>query len=132
MNPHARIYDLTFEERPGYLIARIASQTVYAEMAREYLKEIADKAIAKKYDRIIIERKIPVMLSDVDLYETTKYFLELINSRRVAFVNPYAQIKKDMEFAILIGKNRGANYRLFDNVPAAARWLRDENSVFTY
>jgi hypothetical protein len=38
-------------------------------------------------------------------------------------VNRHAKIHDEMNFAMTIGTNRGANYRLFDNVEEADAWL---------
>ena len=37
-------------------------------------------------------------------------------------VNP-TKITSEMEFAVMIATNRGANYRLFSSVPEAEEWL---------
>ncbi len=77
-----------------------------------------------QHPTLMLERDVPVMLKDVDLFHTTQFFLNLIGGGiRVAFVNPYIQIHEDMDFAITIGTNRGANYRLFDGVIEAEAWL---------
>ncbi len=117
-------YELTFDERPEYLHARIRSATMDQPTAREYLSKVANKVHQVKASKLMLERDVPVMLKDVDLFHTTQFFLNLIGGGiRVAFVNPYIQILEDMDFAITIGTNRGANYRLFDGVIEAEAWL---------
>lgn len=116
-------YTLTFEERPGYLYARVSAGTIDAETAIEYLFKVAEKCDEIKCDRLMLERDIPVMLPTGDLFFTTQKFLERIKDIRVAFVNPHAPIREDMKFAIMIGTNRGALYSLHDNTASAERWL---------
>lgn len=116
-------YELTFYQRDGYLHALIRSDTMTAEMAVEYLAAVAAECRKSKNELLLLERDVPVMLNDIDLFNTTKYFLDLIGDRYVAFVNPHLAIVKDMDFAILVGTNRGANYQLFNNVPDAVEWL---------
>lgn len=118
-----RLYRLTFEERPEYLYACIVSKTVDREMALEYLSLVAQKCSELRTRRLMLHRDIPVMLPDSDLFFTTKDFLEMIGGTRTAFVNPHQKIAEGMEFAITIGNNRGANYRVFDNDTAAEDWL---------
>lgn len=116
-------YELTFERRPEYLHARIRSETMDQPMAYEYLRKVADKCRQVKATKLMLERDVPVMLKDIDLFHTTQFFLELIRGVRVAFVNPYIEIHEDMDFAITIGTNRGADYRLFNGVIEAEAWL---------
>jgi hypothetical protein len=99
------------------------SSTIDRETALEYLHRVADALRASAYDRLMLERDIPAMLSSGDLFFTTQDFLELARGYRVAFVNRYATLESAMEFAILIGTNRGADYKLFPDADAAEDWL---------
>jgi hypothetical protein len=119
-------YTLYFEDRPGYLYARVEAETIDAENALEYLFKVADRCDETKCERLMLERDIPVMLPPGDLFFTTQKFLERVKGIRVAFVNPHAPIREDMKFAIMIGTNRGAMYSLHDNTASAERWLESE------
>ena len=116
-------YHLTVEERAGYLYACITADEIDRPTALDYLRKVSNRVIASRTDRLLLERDIPVMLSSADVFFTTQDFLEMIGSVRVAFVNKHVPIQAEMEFAMMIGTNRGANYRLFDNVPDAEVWL---------
>ena len=116
-------YVLTWDERLGYLYAHLWSHQMTAEIAFEYLREAAEKCKELGYDKLLIYRDVPVMLPDADLFEATTFFLKLMEGRRVAFVNPHAEIAEDMDYAVTIGTNRGANYRLFNNFEPAEKWL---------
>ena len=63
------------------------------------------------------------MLPDTDLFFTTGEFLELMRDVRVAFVNPHESIHGEMEFAILIATNRGADFKLHGDIGSAEKWL---------
>lgn len=123
MSELSQPYELTFEMRQGYLHARIRSESMDQPTALEYLRIVAERCTEEKAERLMLERDVPVMLKDVDLFYTTQYFLDLIRGTRVAFVNPYIEIQDDMDFAITIGTNRGADYRLFNGVVEAEAWL---------
>jgi hypothetical protein len=123
MSDPTRPYDLRFEERPGYLFASVSAPTIDRSMALDYLHQVADKASASMHTRIMIERNIPVMLPDADLFFTTQDFLKMVGNKRVAFVNRHAKIRPEMDFAMLIGTNRGANYKLFADTASAEEWL---------
>ncbi len=116
-------YSLTFEQRGGYIYALVSASTIDRASALSYLRAVAEHCAAANCRRLMLERDIPVMLPDTDLFFTTQDFLSMIGTMRVAFVNPHLSIEKAMEFAIMIGTNRGANYELFDNTAAAETWL---------
>ena len=123
MNDTGNPYQLTFEQRPGYIFARVRAATISRAAATRYLTEVAEYCAATGAKRLMLERDIPVMLPDSDLFFTTQDFLAMIGPLKVAFVNPHLSIEKEMEFAITIGTNRGANYNLFHSEAQAERWL---------
>jgi hypothetical protein len=123
MNDALAPYALTFDDRPGYLFAHVQAAAISRESALKYLGEVARRREETGARRVLLVREIPVMLSDSDLFFTTRDFLDMIGSTRIAFVNPYSEIEEGMDFAMTIGLNRGANYRLFSSVEAAEEWL---------
>src|SRR4029077_6336709 len=122
MHDTTKPYELTFEERDGYLYARIKADTMNREMALAYLGEIADKCAELNCRLLILERDVPVMLPSGDLFFTTQDFMNMMKGRRVAFVNPHSTIENHMDFAITIGTNRGADFALHNTVAAAEKW----------
>lgn len=116
-------YELIFDPRSGYLYARISAPAIDEESAATYLREVAAKCRELGYDRLLLERDIPVMLPAGSLYFTTKAFRELMEGIKVAFVNPHGEIDRKMTFAILMAKNIGAQFALLPNIEAAEKWL---------
>jgi hypothetical protein len=92
-------------------------------IAREYLTEVGEKCTELDCTSVLIERDVPVMLPVGDLLFATDFFRQLMKGRRVAFVNPHERIQTDMQVAIIMGTNRGADYHLFPTVEAAEKWL---------
>lgn len=116
-------YKLTFEQRPGYLYARVEAETIDRESALAYLREVADKCSEISCERLVLERDIPVMLSVADLLFTTDDFQKMMHDIRVAFINPHLPIDDDMGFAMTIANNRGAVFQLHRDVAEAEKWL---------
>lgn len=116
-------YELNFVEHRDYLRAQVVAETIDRASAMEYLTAVAGECKRLDATRLMLVRQIPVMLPDADLFFTTTDFLKMIGDLRVAFVNPYSDIHEEMDFAILIGVNRGANYQLFSSESAAGAWL---------
>lgn len=116
-------FELRFEERPGYLYAYAKAETLTEKSALAYFREILDEAVRLGQTQLMVERDIPVMLAAGTLFFTTTEFTEMIQGMRVVFVNPYAELDDDMNFAITIATNRGADYTVVRNVEAAEKWL---------
>ena len=122
--PPARIpYELKFEKRPDYLYAFVRAKTIDRDTAIDYLGRIADRCEDLECTKLLLERDIPVMLSDSDLYFTTNEFLRMLKGVKVAFFNPHISIEKAMEFAITIGTTSGAKFSLFNTIADAEEWL---------
>ena len=116
-------YQLSFEEREGYLFAHIKAKGISPETAKAYLTEIREKADATGATRIMILREIAELSKAGTLYFTTKDFTELLGSFRVVFVNPYAELKEQFDFANLMASNHGAEVAVLPNQPDAEKWL---------
>ena len=123
MSDRKKPYRLTFEPRAKYLYAHIHAETTTRAIALRYLRQIAEECVRLKYERLLIERDVPVMLSDSDIFSTTNDFLDMIRHVRVAFVNPHVTHKAAMKFAMLVGTNRGGQFHAHKTVHEAEQWL---------
>ena len=116
-------YELTFDKRPDYLYAVIKADSIDRETALRYLQELADKCSEVNADRVMLERRIPSMMSDADNYLIIQDIIRLIGPRRLAILNPYDSDGEAMAFGNLVGANRGLPYRIFDSADDAEAWL---------
>jgi hypothetical protein len=116
-------YELTFDKRPSYLYAVIKADSIDRETALRYLHELADKCTEVNAERVMLERRIPAMMSDADNYLIIQDIIKIIGPRRMAVVNPYDSNNEAMAFSNLVGANRGLPYRMFDSTDDAEAWL---------
>ena len=116
-------YDLTFEERPGYLCARVEADCIDENGIIAYLTEVADRCTQTNIEKVLVIRDITVTLGIVNQFHTTTDFVERMKSRRAAFVNPHPFVEDEMDFAITVAKNRGGDFQLFRDVESAEKWL---------
>lgn len=123
MNVSDIAYELTFDKRPNYLYALIKADSIDRETALRYLQELADKCTELNAERVMLERRIPVMMSDADNYLIIQDIIKIIGPRRMAVVNPYDSNDEAMAFGNLVGANRGLPYRVFDSTDDAEAWL---------
>ena len=116
-------YELSFEERRGYLYARVKADIINRQVAMGYLTEVAARARRNESERLMLHRDIPAMLSDSVLFFVTAEFQEVIDGIKTAFVSPYLSNEDAFNFAITVGTNRGARYNVFNNDDDAEVWL---------
>jgi hypothetical protein len=116
-------YELTFEEREGYLYARVTAEIIDRKMAMAYLTEVAKRAKQVGTACLMLHRDIPEMLPDGILFFVTAEFQKMIAGIKTAFVNPHITNEEAFKFAITVGQNRGANYNIFNNDNDAETWL---------
>jgi hypothetical protein len=116
-------FELTFEERPGYLYARVVADAIDRQAAAEYLLDVAAKCEELSCSRLVLDRDIPTILNASDLFFTTKEFLPMMVGISVAFLNRHETIENEMEFAVMVARNRGADFKVVRDLAAAEEWL---------
>jgi hypothetical protein len=116
-------YELTFEQRRGYLRVQVEADSIDLETAKAYNREVAAKCDELGLAKLLVVRKIPVMMSTVDVFDATTDFVNLMSGRRVAYLNPHAAIGRDFNFAITVASNRGAAIEVFGDETEAEKWL---------
>jgi hypothetical protein len=125
MTDTAKPYELTFEDRPRlYLYALVKAETASPDIIREYLLEILGKCDGSGHDQVLIEREIHGALSSSDAFLVGGRLLESgIGHVQIALVDRNRDNDRDLEFAVLLLNNRGANVRHFNDIPDAEAWL---------
>lgn len=124
MQDNPRPYELTFEERPGYLYAHIKADTMTTEMSAAYLGEIVDKCAGLGLAKVLIYREVPYAIeSAVSIYYSMQEEIQLLKGLKLAIVTPFPATEEALNFAILVSNNRGADFKLHPTVEAAEVWL---------
>lgn len=131
MNDPCKSYKLTFEARPHYLYAHIKAETMTRRTAQIYLREIADECLRLRYRRLLIERDVPMMLSDLDVFGVANDFFDMVKFVRIAVVSPYEDHEDALRFAVLVGTNRGARFAAHPTIWEAEKWLLEGVRVFS-
>lgn len=123
MSARHKSYLLTFTVRPKYLYAHLSGMKISAEIIRDYVRDLVKMSDETNRQRIMLYRDIPALMSQGEIFFTVSESLEALSGKKVALVNPHADIAGAVEFGMTVGQNRGGNYRSFDNVTAAEAWL---------
>ena len=117
-------YQLTFESRDEYLYALIEADVMTTSIAANYLIEIYSQSERLKMRRIMIERKVPDVLPIAEIFRLVTDFTPEMRKTMVVFVEHDTIQNKELQFASLVGNNRGAMLAVHATVESGERWLR--------
>lgn len=118
-----KLYELTFEERPGYLYAHIKADTMTEEMSAAYLGELADECARLGLTCVLIYREVPFVIDPTSIFFSMQKEIELLKGLKLAVVTPFPATEEALNFAILVSNNRGAKFNLHKTIEAAEEWL---------
>jgi hypothetical protein len=118
-------YQLTLEERPGYLRAKVVGERT-RENALRFLEEAYAACVMSGHSALLLE----MQFSGPSLDTTSILEVISLKLRKIAYVEPHAPDPAMPYFAEQAAINRGVNVRLFQSLGAAAHWLSGEADTF--
>jgi hypothetical protein len=121
-------YELTIEERPTYLYAKVVGPRT-AENALRFLEETYAACVKSGRSTTLLDMQFSgPSLDTVSIYDV---LLERVahgrKLRKIAYIEAPGHDPAMPYFAETVAMNRGVNVRLFQNVAAAEEWLSDES-----
>jgi hypothetical protein len=123
-------YQLTIEERPAYLHAKVVGERSPANALR-FLEEAYAACAKTGRSAVLLEMQLSgPSLSTASIYDVISQRVpDGMKLRKIAYVQATIDDPAMPYFAETVALNRGVNVRLFPNVAAAARWLSDEGET---
>src|SRR5688572_3901546 len=121
MSSSSKVSELTFDERPEYLYARISADLLDRRTALDYLSEISLKCAKTRCKRMLLERPVTIISKDEDLFGSMKELVEMSTGIRIAFVNPHVSVEDATKY--IEEFHHGAEFRYFNQVGDAESWL---------
>ena len=119
----ARAYQLTIEDRAGYLYARISGEQHSFEITMSAVTEVAGICRGRRATRLLVEHDLPGKLSTLDVFKIASRLPELYDGVHVGFVIHRTEIPDNPQFLENVARNRGAGGHLFATVAEAEAWL---------
>lgn len=116
---------LVFEDRPGYLYAKVSGPRDNREISIAYWTLVAEEVHRRKARKLMVvealgeregEHEVPFMVDALIAMG--------LDQIQVAFVVTRIDILGAMEHGEILALERGANGRVFGNATVAERWLR--------
>jgi hypothetical protein len=120
-------YQLTIQERPTYLHAKVVGERT-PEHALRFLEEVYAACVKGGHTTALLEMALSgPSLPAVNIYNVISQRVpEGARLRKIAYVQTAIDDPGMPHFAETVARNRGVNVRLFPNVAEAERWLSDE------
>ncbi len=120
---NGRDYELQFEYRPDFLVARVSGEQDSVAISLAYGSEIVRECQARKYKRVLVVEKLKQSLSITDTYTVASQWSQLARGLKSAFVDLEHEHQANNIFGEHVAANRGLIVRLFNDMDAAEQWL---------
>jgi hypothetical protein len=120
----AKPYELTFEERDGYLYAFVAGEHDNYAISHAYWSEIAVRVAELGSKKVLVVEDIPEQAEMVDVFNLVTKMPEMgLLGITIAFVDRYMSHNHLNDFAVLVATNRGLKGQAFLTEREAEKWL---------
>ena len=119
-------YTLTFENKPGYLLAKVSGGTDSLEISRRFWKEIAAEVDKRKPTCLLVWEDFQTMVSTQELFTLVSELFEYKQFQilRVAFVDEHFEQLDRNKLGEMIATNRGFTCRVCSRREEAEQWLQ--------
>ena len=119
-----KAYELTFEEREGYLYAFVTGEYDNFAISFAYWSEIGERLKELGQKKVLIVEDIAEQATMVEVYDLVTRLWELgFAGVKIAFVDRYLDHHDLNDFGALVATNRGLRGRAFNTEPEAEAWL---------
>ena len=119
----APTYSLRLEDRGKYLFAHVQAERIDLQIARGYLREVAEACRALEHTRALVIREIPEVFGDAGQFAISHEAMEMFAGIKICWVNPFLGNKASLDFATTVATNRGGRFGMFSNEIEAEEWL---------
>ena len=119
-------YDLTTEERPEYLYARVRAVAVTRELLPRMLKDIKRSLMDSRQGRLLLEYELAHTLREDDALSLTEEVAKTMPGFRIAFVNRDTKHFSSFFLTAGMGAASGHEHAFFTDLAKARSWLAAE------
>lgn len=124
MHEPAEEYELTFEERSGYLYAHVLSESSGATEILRWFSEIIPKCREIGATRVLVHVETNEGLSTSDAFDAATGVVALdVSGIKIAYVDPDPSHLDTNQFGELVAVNRGVQGKVFLTIAEGESWL---------
>src|SRR5437762_1783709 len=116
--------ELEFENREGYLYARVRAKRLTGQIVYDFLSDILTEAAKKRRHRILIDRDIPLAPpAKGEAREAWDRFVSIVEGHRIAIYNRHPKIESELRERLSFIDKSQSTIRIFDKMTAARAWV---------
>lgn len=116
---------LVFEDRPGYLYAKVSGPRDNRDISLAYWTQVAEQVHRRKARKLMVVEALGDREGEHEVPFMVDALIEMgLDQVQVAFVVNRIDLLGAMEHGEILALERGANGRVFGNATVAERWLR--------
>lgn len=116
---------LVFEDRPGYLHARVTGPRDSEQISLAYWSAIVEEIRQRNARKLMVVENLGDYEGSRDLASMLDALIAMgLDRIQIAFVVGRVDMLGLMQHGEILAIERGANARVFDNPSIAERWLR--------
>lgn len=118
-------YQLIFEQKPGYLFAKVTGDTDSLEISRQFWKEIATEVGRRQPKNLLVWEDFKTMVSTQELFTLVSEICEYqeFHHIRIAFVDEHFEQFNRNKLGEMIATNRGFCCRVCSGFDEAEQWI---------
>jgi hypothetical protein len=121
----AKKFELQFDKREVYTHVRIRAERINKVTVLDYLSAIAVTTAQWHTRALLIERDVPMALSDEDMLASWGVFMNTRTKMRVALLNPHPHLEQYLRRIVSTAKAGSVNAAYFDDLAEAERWVAE-------
>ena len=121
-----RAYELTFEQHPAFLLADVRCDDGSLEVKKAYLTEIGEKCVELGAARVLIDRRVPTAVSNIESHLAIDAFAEASPAGlRAAIVDTNELSRQRLIFGVRTAEPKEIVINVFDDRNDAESWLTE-------
>lgn len=127
MNDISQAYTLAFEDRDGYLYAKVTAAAIPPlNEYLKYLEELAYKCLEVNASHVVIERHFPGTLPGTYAYKGVNTVADIApKGLRIAVVDTEEANRRHLQFGVRVAEAKNIDVGVFADIVEAEQWLLD-------
>jgi len=123
--PSSKPYTITFEQREGYLYARVEGPFDSYEISNAYWQEVAEECQKTQNRKLLLDERLDsVMPSMTEVFQGASERCHMgLAGIKIAFVDSLSDHHEFNLFGELVATNRGLYCKVFNNLKQGENWL---------
>lgn len=119
----ARPYTLEFEDRPGYLVARVSGPTDSAAIKLAYFAEVAAEARARGLRKVLVVEALDTTVAFGEVSGIASQLPPVLKGLIIAFVDLQPEHHEVNRLGEAVAVDGGAVGRVFRTLAEAEKWI---------